>query len=273
MRKISFVIYFHSSRIDNLLQTIRFLENREPELLCGELILVCHDSCNSVKAKFDSVKQFNLQHKIYHKSYFCNYGVNMASSDIIILLDSDRVLPENYFTKCVNYVDNGMFITTKSLYNLVQQYTDEEIQSDKIQKVDDFRSVTNLGRHKNLFSGNTVFFKSDYINAGGMDESLEGYGFVDNDMTRNVANRGYKTIYCDKDELHLYHTKEIYVGDKCVNKFKIMTAINALKYFKKWNLPVDGESNILIHEVRKSLHLFDSYLVDKFVALDQGNRI
>jgi glycosyltransferase involved in cell wall biosynthesis len=266
--EISFVIYFHSSRLENLKQCVRFLEKRESNLLSSELVLVCHDHCESFGSKFNTTRLLNLCCKTYNKAQFCNHGVNEASGKIIVLLDSDRILPPDYFSKCISLLKTGQFITTKYLYNLSHPYSDEEIESGKADKVEDFRSVSNAGRSKNLFSGNTVFMKQDYQATGGMDESFVGYGFVDNYQTSNILNCGFEQVYLDDDELHLYHKKEVYWENDRVENFKIMTAINAVKYFRKFRLPIDRESSILIQEVRRSLGSFRADLVDAFNTLD-----
>jgi glycosyltransferase involved in cell wall biosynthesis len=265
---VSFVIYFHSSRLDNLCQSIRFLENREPDLLGSELFLLCHDNCEKIDTKFAVNSVYNFGDLTYNKAKFCNYGVQNASGSVIVLLDSDRILPHGYFHKCVNGLRPKQFITTKYLYDLAKPYSDYEIESNHIDKVQDYRSIANVGRSKNLFSGNTVFYKNDYLATDGMDETFSGYGFTDNYQTHNIISKGYEQVYLDDDELHLYHHKNVYWKGQKVDNFKIMTAINAVKYFKKCKLPIDRESSILLHEVRNSLHLFPQDLVDIFRELD-----
>ena len=61
---------------------------------------------------------------------------------------------------------------------------------------------------KNLFSGNTIFYKQDYLDCGGMDESFVGYGFADNDMNLNVISKGYKAVWLNDLEIHLNHNIE-----------------------------------------------------------------
>jgi hypothetical protein len=230
---ISFVIYYHSSRLDNLNQTLRFLRKREN--LDAELILVCQDQYELQEDTGFKTYQYNMNMSFYHKAKMCNFGVGKASYDVVALIDSDRILPEGYFSRCLTDIKPRDFISTEALYRLKKEYSDEEIENDEnLEKYQDFRSLDNTLFRKNLFAGNTVMFKEDYFKTGGMDESYAGYGFTDTDMTQNILSKGYKAKYLKEKELHLCHSHNIIWDNQKFYDFKIISFTNAIKYCLKW---------------------------------------
>lgn len=231
---ISFVIYFHSSRLQNLQQTLRFLSKHE-KVSEYELILVCHDSIETFSTNFGNTKLFNLNLESYCKPKMCNFGVNQATKDIIILLDSDRILPKNYFSVNAKRLKEKEIIVPYRLYSLDREYSDEEILSGKVGLIQDFRSKGNTFFQKNAFSGNTMIHKKDYIP---MDETFIGYGFADNDATLTALKNGLSITYTNDIELHLYHQRETYMFGKKLDYDKTMSVCekNAIHFARKWNL-------------------------------------
>jgi hypothetical protein len=233
---ISFVFYFSSKRLDNLHQTLRFLKNRE-NLDKNEVILVCNDEINS-NFSIPNYRIINLNLQSYNKPKMCNVGVSEASNEIVALLDSDRILPENYFKNNAKKLNSKEFISTTNLIKLIKDYSDEEIEQNKFEYFEDTKSKKGEILKKNLFSGNTLFFKQDYLDCGGMDESFVGYGFADNDMTLNVISKGYRAIWLKDLEVHLHHNIEFLYENKIINEeieFKKVSRANLNKFIEKWN--------------------------------------
>lgn len=230
---VSFVIYFHSTRVENLRQTLRFLFSRER--FEKEVVLVCNDSCGE---RFVGCRVINLGLSDYQKPTMCNLGVREAKFDIVALLDSDRVLPDGYFAKNSRRLRRGEFMTCSRIVNLLDPRTDSQIFAEDYEFDEEFRSRTWELWRKNLFSGNTMFYKSDYLEAGGMDESFVGYGFADNDMTKNVLNRGFKGRWNDDTEVHLYHPKEAMESGRIVgvDRRRQITNQNMCKFLRKWRM-------------------------------------
>jgi predicted glycosyltransferase involved in capsule biosynthesis len=247
--KISFVIYFHSNRAKNLEQMLRFLFKRE-NLINSELVLICQDQYNK---NLLGIKPKNLKLKYYHKTKMCNIGVDLAKNEIVALLDSDRILPSKYFEKIYKEIKPKQFVSTWKMYKLNREYTDQEIEKNEVIKLKDFKSIENKTCSKNLFAGNTVFYKKDYLDTGGMDESFYGYGFADTDMTMNIMSKNNDVIWRSEEEIHLFHPKEIDMG-KQKYKFhsEIFTALNAKKYCKKWKKLPDKNINNLLNWINIS---------------------
>lgn len=252
--QVSFIIPYHPSRMDNLLQTLFFLEKREPNLLRqSELVLLCNTEASKFSTSFAETVHIDLHLKDYSRTKMLNLGVNSAKADKIILLDSDRILPISYFSIAIGVLQEGMVISTEKLYNLAHPYTNEEIQRGEVARYPDFRSVTNQMRRKNLFAGNTVMWKKDYLALGGFDEEYLGYGFADTDMTKK-AELSLKPFFLEHEELHLWHEKSIlWDGKEIPNEhFKVLTAINGMRYCKKWGLSPDTGFSQLLNEIDAS---------------------
>lgn len=251
---VSFVIYFCSQRIENLNQTLRFLNKRE-DLSSSEIILICQDKYeNNVLGN----KVINLNLDFYYKTKMCNIGVDLAKNQKIALLDSDRILPYNYFEQTSKEISPGEFISTWKMFKLKKPYSDDQINENKIEKIKDFKSKENKSCSKNLFAGHTLFFKKDYADSGGMDESFLGYGFADTDMTKNIMSKKYEIKWKDDEEIHLFHENIVNFKGETIDP-EIMTALNSVKYFKKWNIPMDFDSmNLLKWIIENSNRYSDS---------------
>ena len=237
---ISFVFYFSSKRIDNLKQTLNFFKKREDSDE-NEIILICNDFCYE---KFDlKYKLYNLKLISYNKPKLCNLGVKKSNGELIALLDSDRILPMHYFKKQSNIIKDKEFISSKNLIKLDKDYSDQDIENEKFIYTKDEKTFFSIHK-KNVFSGNTLFFKKDYLDCGKMDESYVGYGYADNDMTVNVLSKKCKIILNTELEIHLFHEQSFFYEGKVVNygenKFFQVCSNNYIKLKKKWKKEIKG---------------------------------
>lgn len=256
-------MYFHSSRIKNLNQSLRLLTQTEnPDWLdTCEFILICQDSFSDpIDIPIQNTKIFSMGMSSYNKPIMCNYGVNKCSNPCVALLDSDRIFVKNYFEKHYKSLQPNQAIVPTHLFSVLKDYEDDDLLDGYLELRSDFRSHENLSRRKNAFSGNTLFWKQDYLDCGGMDESFFGYGFADNDMTENFTQSN--TIsWVDCPEFHLFHPPEIFIQNAVIDDFRVFTLFNGIKYHKKWNKPIPTDLKILYHKIKNlpptSQHLID----------------
>lgn len=237
---ISFVYYFHSKRVENLRQALRMLFKRENRI--HEVVLVCNDATDET---FENCRLYNMRLNHYMKPLMCNFGVGRASGEVVALLDSDRVLPQGYFSSVAESIGRGQFHSCERMLNLTRPHTDEEIDAGTMEYEVELKSRDCEIRRKNLFSGNTVFVKEDYILSGGMDERFVGYGFADNDMTRNIAQKGMEAVWTDADEIHLYHEKETMEGGEMVGfeTYRETSQRNLNRFLRKWRITDHPDCN------------------------------
>lgn len=238
----SFIICFHSARLDNLSQTLRFLVSDHVEVISiSEIVLVCQDKLE--ENKIEELEK--LYSKFLSKSYFqmnldemslpkiTNFGVSCAKSDRIIILESDRLLPKGYFAKVLQELKPKISITTKFMEKLLAPVTDNDINDKKYTFKEEFRSETNQIGMRNMWSGNTAIMKSDYLEAGMMDENYVGYGWADSDMCNRMNKIGVKNQFWDDVELHLWHPSTTY-GNADQKRLFIN---NGLRFCQIWNVP------------------------------------
>ena len=230
---ISFVFYFHSSRSDNLLQTLRLLERREGT--GRDVVLVCNDRFGGPTAGY---RLINMDMEEYKKPVMCNAGVSEAKGDIVALLDSDRIMPAGYFSSAAANLQRGQFLSCRRIMNLSRAHSDEELEGGPLEFTEEWRAEDCELWRRNLFSGNTVFHRKDYIDSGGMDESFVGYGFADTDMTMNVMSKGFSPVWSDETEIHLHHEKNVSDGGKMKGgeARKRMADSNMCRFLKKWRM-------------------------------------
>lgn len=225
----SLIIPFCENRLDNVEQTLRFFK-KEDITKDSELILICQGSCNLQINGFKYTTLVQLHSKEYCRAKMCNLGVAQSQSEIIILLDSDRILADKYFTKVCSSINPSQCVTTKNLWQITHAATDEEIISGNYGVYPDHRSTSNEMHKKGMFSGNTVMFKTDYLDIGGMDESFVGYGYQDIDFEKTAINKGMEMVFLDDKELHLHHPKIP------PEEVRSSTVKNGIKYCRKWGL-------------------------------------
>ena len=247
--KVSFIIGFHTARTDNLLQTLHFLEKWHSEVISEcELVTVCQDKAeketysqiHELAESFKTFNHFDLDLPCMQLPYVTNFGIEKTKSEKLIILESDRILPEGYFSDVIDQLEEGIQITTKNMKKLQSEVANCEIGPEDLQhgyNKEDFdfkwehRSETNEIGMRNMWSGNTAIMKSDFYKAGRMDEEYEGYGWADSDMTYAMEAVGVQSVYRDEIELHLWHPPATYgEGDQ-----KQMFIDNGLRFCTKWH--------------------------------------
>lgn len=233
----SFIIRYHSARLSNLKQTLRFLSIWHKNLIKDcELITVCQDSMKEPLEATDWAvhKNFNLNLSEMSLPTVTNFGVSNSSCEKIVLLDGDRITPENYFCEVLERLESGLQICTKHMKRMIHEYSDEEIIGNNFEYENEFRNDDVIGS-RNTWSGNLCMMKSDYNKIGGMDEKYIGYGWEDNDMCMKCKQAGFKSIHIEnKSEIHLWHPRLTYgIKDQ-----KQLFIDNGLRFCKKWNLPI-----------------------------------
>lgn len=237
---ISFLIYFHSKRVDNLRQTLRFLAMHN--LKNYELVLLCHDEFPDIETPFPRTRQINLRFDEMWIPRMTNIGVELCS-DTIFLLECDRILPTRYLEAALDQLEPGKMITCRKMKKLRQACTDDEILREQFEWTCDDRSPQNTAGVKNLWSGNILFYKADFYRAGGMNEAYIGYGWADSDMTARCMASGITPIFNDFTELHLWHPGTTF-GTRDP---KPMFLTNGFRFCREWQQPIP---RVLFNEMK-----------------------
>lgn len=223
----SIIIPFSEDRHDNLYQMLRFLHHDKWLMINSELILVCQNGYIEI----DGANIINCRMDYYCRSKMINTGVAASKGKILILLDSDRILPNGYFEKVCKKLKEYQCITTKNLWQLIESVSDQQIIQNNYKAIEDPRSVSNSMHRKGTFSGNTILYKDCFVDCGGMDESFVGYGYNDIDFARSAIKKGKEMVFVTDKELHLYHEKKGTQRERWASN-----VLNGIKYCKKWKL-------------------------------------
>lgn len=241
----SFVMSFHSRRIDNVTQVVRFLKHYHSDVIAkSEIIFLCQDQCGCIDTGFAESHMVNLRLDCMQKCKAINHGVHIAKAEKIILIDSDRILPAGYYNQVLNDLTPDKAITARITHRLLQPVGDADIFSANYSYIEEHRSESNQPYARNLFAGNVAFFKSTFFSVGGMDESYIGYGFEDSDMTMKIIHSGVKPIFRPEIELHLYHEPMTYGHQDQ----KVLFLKNGIRYCKNWNIPIPATLQEEINE-------------------------
>lgn len=218
------------------MQTLRFLTKWHGEVVReSELITVCQDTYEpGTLIGWAKHKHFNLDLGYMHLPFVTNFGVDKATNEKLIILESDRILPPGYFAEVIEQLQDGLQITTKKMLRPQKDLIDREIESGDFEYKEEYRNEAIWPGERNMWSGNTALTKSDYYGCGQMDEFYKGYGWADGDMTLTMEKHGVKSIYRDELEIHLWHEANTYgdEGDK-----KQMFLDNGVYYCRKWGIP------------------------------------
>jgi hypothetical protein len=235
MIKHSFLIYTHHRRFGNLAQTLMcLLANDAGVLKESEVVVV------SQRGRPDQIRLAGLEFRtvdlgdaVFNKPAMVNRSVREAAGDRIVMLDGDRVLPAGYFGRVLGGLRPGDVVTTRPLFRLARPHSTPELLDGSVEKTPDHRDPGLEPGKKNLFSGNTVMFRTDFLAVGGMDESYVNYGCADLDMSTACVRAGLRAVYREDEEWHLWHP-----FDLPKERFVAVNALSAVRYCQKWGRPV-----------------------------------
>lgn len=162
-----------------------------------------------------------------------NNGVRVATSEFLILLDQDIIMPDNFIEKVYSkrkkkvIVSVRGFLTTEEQKNKIQNIIDTKYDYNEIysilynKKDDDFfqKIITKdklysflyklklRNRGAKMVGLMSALYKEDYIAINGFDDKYKGWGKEDDDF----CNRFYKyggnvyPIRLEKYLIHMYH--------------------------------------------------------------------
>ena len=231
MSDLTFLIYFSTDRLHNLQQMLAFLAERE-QGIDARLLLLCQNGSPHVPAVFPTTL-INLRETRYKRARAINIGMKNIQTEKVAIMDSDRVLPPNYFTRHSNF-ERGTVLSTRHLFNLARAATDDEVRyqhnlvGEWWKRMDDPTFP-----QRNIMSGNTLMYREDFFNCGGMDETYTGYGFQDNDFAMQALKCGLTFTFVDEVEIHLHHERATFSWDDFLR--------NGEYFERKWGAPPNME--------------------------------
>lgn len=210
---------------------------------------MCQDRCGPITTGFKQTRQFNMALSEMSLPIQINKGIGETESDLIVLFESDRILPAGYFEAVIYGMQPKTMVTTQRMWRVSRMVSDTDISQQRFPHYEEWRNTKNELLTRNMFSGNTTFWKEDFYAAGAADESYIGYGWLDHDLTSAMELIGVEPVYREELELHLWHEPMTY-GEKDQKKLFIK---NAIHYCKKWKRPYPPE---IVKEIQKQSKAF-----------------
>jgi predicted glycosyltransferase involved in capsule biosynthesis len=215
-----------------LTQSVNALLVREKNIINeSEFLVFSQDKVVVHIAPGNNIELINLNMPVFNKSKIVNESVRRASSNKIIMLDGDRILPVGYFTEQLNKINRREIVTTRYMVKHTTVCDTSDLESSPYRE--DHRDQSLTPGKKNLFSGNTTMYKDDFWELRGMDESFENYGCADLDFATRAVQSGMTCVFTDHTEHHLWHPL-----DMSQEAFEYYNVRSVLKYCRKWNKPV-----------------------------------
>lgn len=250
---ISIFIMFSNDRVSQLENTLSCLEDMTYYEDCQKTLVVDGNPLVLVP-NFDTISVPRIDGQFSWSNMWAA-GVCTARHDIVLYLDSDRLLPSNYLKLLLESVKDNLFVFTSRHFMMIE---DLDVQECKKLLQDPrpgiFMEEPYIGKFccepryqnpfpgpgKNVMSGNTAFTKSTFFKLGGVDPWYRGHGaFADTDFHMQAAQAGCEFIDLAVPELHCKHPKLDSDGAELANhQFRLIGLDNFLYYGHKWQLPL-----------------------------------
>lgn len=222
--------YDNPDRIENLNTIIRYYSTNIKN--CKFIFI--EDDKEHNKA-FDSVKfikgstkfSFVENKSTYYRTRALNIGMKMATTDVVVSLDTDCIVPIDSIFACEEALQNGATVAWP--YNgyfidvgepLRGQITGSQFNyGDILQRLDGHYKMPLTSVYKqflvrctdndHLGTGGIVMFNRDlFLSIGGYNENFIGWGCEDNEIVARVDILGHKKFRDTNPQaicFHLYH--------------------------------------------------------------------
>jgi len=238
---ISIVIHYSKDRKFQLENTIACLGDMDGIQDTEKILLV--DGETNIKPAGWKVVEIPRRSEHYEPSYIWNTGFKFASNEMVLTLESDRILPKYWLPVAIEQLKTHDFVCNKKLYQLkylcglealriIRDYPDEYYKHKKA-IIEDFR-VNHPDKgiaKKNPMSGCLLCTKEAFNSIGGFDERYLQAGYHDLDAFRTAYIMGKRICALNCIELHQKHD---YIGGW--EQFREVNMENKARYYEKWKL-------------------------------------
>lgn len=254
---LTIVIHYSCDRLPQLLNTISCIDDMNGTRDAEKLLLV--DGKTNIVPVGWKVHEIERDDPVFYNcSKIWNKGFQLAKNDVVLTMESDRILDKSWLTAAMPVFSSNefKFVSNTKLCSLDDSYdlaTIREIRDNPFKHADklikDYRVYDpneGIGK-KNPMSGCLLTTKQAYASIGGFDENYLQAGYHDLDAFRKAHTIDRNSILAlPSIELHQKHE---YAGG--LERFKIVNLWNAVRYHDKWN--IEMHPNII--QLSKSLNL------------------
>jgi hypothetical protein len=269
----SIAIFYSEDRLLQLRQTIECLEEMDGYGQCQKML--CADGVTNVCPTDFDILEVQRPGPYYCWATVWEAALSRARYENILYLDSDRILPGDYFRRALAELADDTFVFPARLYNL-----EADVPTDVLKRIrDNVGSYPHLlradhrvwddpassVRRKNPMSGCVAFTKTTYRNSGGMDSAYTGWGYPDTDYFTKTFRAGCRFVPIDCDELHLKHGYR--QGPRNSARLFCLTNLwNGVYYHRKWMLPLDEELHYLASVLGVTIQDAETMSAEQFCA-------
>ena len=245
--KLSIIILYSTDRKQQLMQTLSCLRDIDGFSACQTIL--CVDGINNIKEDIEFI-EIPRVNGFYCWANAINLGLERCKYDKVLYIDSDRILPVNFFDLIYEKIDDKRFCFPKYLYQFHYHVSLDVVKlvRDNFPKYQEYvyhdprvyNNPIDAVRRKNPMSGCVAFTKKGYEQSGGFDDTFIGWGFPDIDYFMSTYKQSYEFMPINCNEFHLSHQ---YVNNNYDIKnnrslMRLMGLYNGVKFCKKWNLPI-----------------------------------
>lgn len=218
---LTIFIMYSTDRRSQLENTISCLKDMKYYDQCQK-VLVVDGKPNEVFNDFDMISVPRVGGKFSWSNMWAA-GVGVSRHPVVLYLDSDRLLPNNYLELVLDNIKDDVFLFTSLHFMVLRDIPVEDCKLflnsplDSVLYDDKFVGKLEFeprfcnpvnGPGKNVMSGNTAFTKKTFLELGGVDPWYCGHGaYADTDFHRQAAKAGCQFVDLKATELHYHHTK------------------------------------------------------------------
>ncbi len=252
---ISIFVFYSTDRKMQLEQMIRHMEEMVIYNECQKILIVDGEETNTTPQDWE-ILYLSRKNDVFCWADMWEKGVENSKNDIMLYLDSDRILPNHYLETLTNKIEDNQFLFCQDLFafhhevddGIIKKYmalTPQQIKKNYDQyKYEIFYDprfrLPCLGPGKGVMSGNAAFTKNTYLKSGGVPDFYVGHGaWADNAFHHQCWDLGIEMINLGCLELHLHHMKSIPARILSRRELEILSLINYIYYCNVYNLKLD----------------------------------
>ena len=212
--KISIVIPI---RIDSLerernlnvvVEKLSLLPNVDILILEGDFKSKCR-----LKKKYNNVNYFFIYDTdpVFHRTKYINILLQKSKSPIVGVWDADVLLPEDQIIKAIDIIKSGKVIMSfpydGHFYSLSQEDSNIFLKKMSINWLRENISKMNLTHGRHSVGGAFFVNRNEYINLGGENEKIYGWGPEDVERVKRLKGLGFQIFRTEGPLFHLYHPR------------------------------------------------------------------
>lgn len=270
------VFNLQEDRIENLKFILPYLLKTGNKVIVAEQVVENKSRLTEIFIQIlDDKQKKNFKHELYihpskliHKTGIINWATkNFVNTKYAWVNDVDFYMK---FDRALNETWYGQFIKPYSVGKKLSKEDSLKIKSGQVVNVD---YSDESAKYISLYSAlSFIYEKEAFLNIGGMDESLFGWGEEDIEFNNRLKEMGEIIQEIDIKGIHLWHPTEIELED---SKFanRDMAVITCHFNWCNYTTPVRNLNRFLFQMESKNIPVYgiELSLTDEFITKGRSN--